>query len=57
VTLAFTYETDKNKLAGYLPEGFELLRPELNVAYCQMREVSFMAGGAYNLVNICTSLL
>ena len=52
VTMAFTYTTDSNKLANYLPEGFELLRPELNIAFCQMREVSFMGGGAYNLVNI-----
>lgn len=52
VTMAFTYKTDKDKLADYLPDGFELLRPELNVAFCQMREVSFMAGGAYNLVNV-----
>lgn len=52
VTMAFTYNTDPDRLADYLPEGFELLRPELHISFLQMRDVSFMAGGGYNIVNI-----
>jgi acetoacetate decarboxylase len=52
VGLSFTLTTDGNRLADYLPEGFELLRPELIISYCQLRQVEFMAGGGYNLVQI-----
>lgn len=52
VNLSFTQTTDGDRLADYLPEGFELLRPELIISYCQLREVEFMAGGSYNLVQI-----
>jgi acetoacetate decarboxylase len=52
VNLSFTQTADGDRLADYLPEGFELLRPELNISYCQFREVEFMAGGSYNLVQV-----
>ena len=52
VNLNFTQTTDGARLADYLPEGVELLRPELSISYCQLREVEFMAGGSYNLVQI-----
>lgn len=52
VSMAFTYATKGENLEDYLPENFELLRPELHVAFVQLREVSFMGGGAYNIVNI-----
>jgi hypothetical protein len=52
VSTSFTYTTDGNQLASYVPEGFELLRPELNISYSQFREIDWMAGGAYNLVQV-----
>jgi len=52
VSLTFTQITDGDRLADYLPEGFELLRPELTITYCQLRDVEFMSGGGYNLVQI-----
>jgi len=52
VSMVLTYTTDGKKLADYLPEGFELLRPELAIGFTQLREVTFMAGGGYNLVEI-----
>lgn len=52
VSLNFTQTTEGDRLGDYLPEGIELLRPELNINYCQLREVEFMAGGSYNLVQI-----
>ena len=52
VGLSFAYATDGDQLANYLPEGFELIRPELNVSYSQNREVDWMAGSGYNLVQV-----
>ena len=52
VQISYTYTTDGNRLADYLPEGFELLRPELMIGYTQSREVEWMAGSAYNLIEV-----
>jgi acetoacetate decarboxylase len=52
VCLNFSQTTDGDRLAEYIPKGFELLRPEFTIAYNQFREVEFMAGGSYNLVQI-----
>jgi acetoacetate decarboxylase len=52
VGVSFVCTTDGDRLADYLPEGFELLRPELMIAYSQCREVDWMAGSAYNLVEV-----
>lgn len=52
VSISWTYTTDEDQLANYVPEGFELIRPELNISYSQFREIDWMAGGAYNLVQI-----
>ena len=50
VTIAYTYTTDGDRLADYLPEGFELIRPELNIQYQQCRQIDWMAGSYYNLI-------
>ncbi len=52
VCLIYTYTTDGDKLASYLPEGFELIRPQLNIQYAQSREIDWMAGSSYNLVQV-----
>jgi acetoacetate decarboxylase len=52
VGLSYTYTTEGELLANYLPEGFELIRPELIVAYQQCRDIDWMAGGSYNLIAI-----
>jgi acetoacetate decarboxylase len=52
VTLAYSYTTDGNRLAAYLPEPFELTKPELLVQYQQCRQVEWMAGSYYNLVTV-----
>jgi acetoacetate decarboxylase len=52
VTLSYLYATDGNRLAAFLPEGFDLMRPDLHVSYSQCREIDWMAGGSYNLVQI-----
>ena len=50
--MKITYKTDGDQLSEYIPEGFELLRPELSVAFGQCREIDWMAGSAYNLVDV-----
>jgi acetoacetate decarboxylase len=52
VGVSYTCTTDGGRLADYLPEGFELLRPELLINYMQGREVEWMAGSGYNLIEI-----
>jgi acetoacetate decarboxylase len=52
VCLNYTYTTAGDMLSDFLPEGFELIRPELNVTYSQNREIDWMAGSSYNLVQI-----
>jgi acetoacetate decarboxylase len=51
-SISFTYTTDGDRLSAYVPDGFELLRPELSVSYSQCREVDWMAGSAYNLIAV-----
>ena len=53
VHLTYAYATDGNRLADYLPEGFELIRPELMIEYMQGREIDWMGGSYYNLIQVC----
>jgi len=52
MALSFSYTTEKNMLEAYIPEIFELVRPELNIAFTQCRQVDWMAGSSYNLVMV-----
>lgn len=52
VTLAYSYTTDGNLLANYVPEGFELIKPELLIQYQMCRQVEWMAGSGYNLTTV-----
>ena len=52
VNITFTYTTDGDRLSAYIPECFELLRPEMSVGYSQCREVDWMGGSAYNLIDV-----
>jgi acetoacetate decarboxylase len=44
------FETDPEKLLPLIPEDFELLEPKVNVQYANCREVDWMAGGDYRLI-------
>ena len=35
--LSIRYVTDKQKLERFIPEGFELLAPELSISYTALR--------------------
>jgi len=52
VAMTFTYATDGGRLSGYIPEGFELLRSELSIQFSQCREVDWLAGSGYNLIDV-----
>lgn len=46
------FETDPEKLLPLIPEDFELLKPQVNVQYANCREVEWMAGGDYRLIQV-----
>jgi hypothetical protein len=48
--LLYNIVTDGDMLSNYIPECFELTKPELIIQYQQCREVEWMAGSFYNLV-------
>jgi len=52
VSLVCSYRTDGNRLSDYIPEGFELTKPELMIQYQQCREIDWMAGSYYNLITV-----
>ena len=52
VSLVYRYTTDGDRLSNYIPEGFELIKPELTVTYQQCREVEWLAGSSYNLLTV-----
>jgi len=52
VNIVFTYKTDGSRLSEYVPEGFEMLRPEISINFAQCREIDWMAGGGYNLIDV-----
>jgi hypothetical protein len=52
VSLCYSYATDGDRLADYIPEGFALTKPELLIQYQQCRQVDWMAGSYYNLITV-----
>lgn len=50
--LAMTFETERAELERYIPEELELLAPEVQIAFNQLTEINWLAGGHYNLVNV-----
>ncbi|NLZ14346.1 MAG: acetoacetate decarboxylase family protein [Thermotogaceae bacterium] len=46
------YETDQEALLQYLPEVFELREPILTVQYSNCRDVVWMSGGEYRLIQV-----
>jgi acetoacetate decarboxylase len=50
ISLTISYETDKAMLENYLPDGFELLKEEVQLDFGQHTQVSWMYGGQYNWI-------
>ncbi len=51
VSLSYTCTTDGDQLANYVPEGFELLRPEVVFSFNHNGECDWLAGGGYNVIS------
>jgi len=51
-SLAISYETGRDLLENYIPEGFELLAPEVQVVFSRFTEINWLQGGHYNLINV-----
>lgn len=49
-SITISFETDKSMLEKYIPEGFELLKKEVQVDFSQHTQVSWMYGGQYNWI-------
>jgi acetoacetate decarboxylase len=50
--LTISYETESAQLENYIPERFELLAPEVTVAFTKFTEINWMGGGYYNVINV-----
>jgi len=50
--LSVTYETDMEALSQYVPESFEITVPYLIVTFIGSRQINWMGGGYYNLVDV-----
>ena len=48
--LVYTCTTDGAELSKYVPDCFELLRPEVVFSFGQLREIDWLAGGRYNVI-------
>jgi len=51
-TICVKFETDQEALLKIIPEDFELLEPVVNVQYANCREVDWMSGGEYRLIQL-----
>ncbi|HOV68385.1 MAG TPA: acetoacetate decarboxylase family protein [Methanoregulaceae archaeon] len=48
--LTFTCTTEADRLERFIPDCFELLRPDIVFGFGQLREIDWLAGGHYNVV-------
>ena len=52
VTMMITYTTERSMLEAYIPDAFELVRPELSIGFTESRQIDWLAGSSYNLVAV-----
>ncbi len=50
--LTINYETDRLLLENFIPEGFELLKPEVHLQFSGLTEINWMAGSEYNFIKV-----
>lgn len=50
--IAIKYETEQEALLQYIPEDFELLEPIVSVQFSDCRDVDWMSGGEYRLMQV-----
>lgn len=52
--ICVSYETEMEALARFVPEDFEILEPVVNVQFANSRDVEWMSGGEYRLIQFST---
>jgi len=50
--ISIQYETDQEALLQYIPEDFEIREPIVSVQYTNCRDVVWMSGGEYRLIQV-----
>ncbi|MCF4152056.1 acetoacetate decarboxylase family protein [Dethiosulfovibrio sp. F2B] len=48
--ISVPFEIDPESIARFVPEDFEILKPRVDVQYSNCRDVDWMAGGEYRLI-------
>ncbi len=48
--IGISFETDLDQLAEYIPDAFEIIEPRVIVQYANARDVDWMSGGEYRLI-------
>lgn len=49
-SICISFETEENMLLKMIPEDFELIKPAVNIQFAECREVDWMSGGEYRLI-------
>lgn len=52
--ISVNYETDQGALLELIPEDFELLKPVVSVQFANCRDVDWMTGGEYRLIQLAS---
>jgi len=52
LAIEVSYETDAERLLQYLPDVFELRTPVVSIQYSNCRDVEWMSGGDYRLIQV-----
>ncbi len=48
--ISISFETDEELLLDIIPEDFELLSPTVNIQFANCRDIDWMSGGEYRLI-------
>ncbi|MGD9666645.1 MAG: acetoacetate decarboxylase family protein [Synergistaceae bacterium] len=49
-TVCISFETDEDALLKIIPEDFDLIQPTVNVQFAECRDIDWMSGGEYRLI-------
>lgn len=49
-TISISFETDEDALLNIIPEDFDLISPTVNVQFAECRDIDWMSGGEYRLI-------
>lgn len=49
-SITISFETDEEELLRIIPEDFDLISPTVNVQFAECRDIDWMSGGEYRLI-------